>query len=621
MFFARRYFFLLLLVLLSLTALGAQAVTPQIAAGYYHGAALKSDGTVWAWGYNGFGQLGNGSLDDSGTPVQVQGIGGVSAIAAGFFHTVALKSDGTVWLWGDNSYDQLGAGSLAYSSVPLQVAGLANVVAVAAAGAHTMALKSDGTVWVWGWNAYGQLGIGSTLNAQTPVQVPGLQNIRAVAAGFFHSLALRPDGTLSAWGYNGHGQLGDGSTVQANVPVAVRGIDGVTSMAAGGGHSVALKNDGMVWAWGWNNFGQLGDGSTVNSSLPLQVGGLGAVKSIAAGFFHSMALQKSDGTLRAWGYNAYGQLGNGSTADSAIPVAVANLNAVAAISSNNNHAAALKIDGSIWTWGDNAYGQLGNGSQAGAVTPVRVLGAAGLGLLNLGKSSYQDMWSQPDAPGWGVNITQHDATLFATWYTYDASGTPLWLVLPGGVWTDGTTYSGTLYGVSGSGSGLSFTPGKVEATPVGMAEFHFTDADHARLNYSYQGSTGVKQLSRYVFDDSGNVAGGNRSDMWWSPSEPGWGLSITQQFQTIFASWYTYDAAGKATWYVLPGGHWIDANTYGGTLYRTSSSASGAALSPGSVNVIDAGSATLVFTDADNAELHYEVDGVAGSKTISRLPF
>ncbi len=620
MFFTRRHVFFFTLILLSWFAVAAHAATPQIAAGYYHNVALKGDGTVWSWGYNGFGQLGNGGIVDSNTPVQVQGLSGVSAVAAGFFHSVALKSDGTVWLWGDNGYDQLGVAGLAYSNIPLQVAGVSNVVAVAAAGAHTMALKSDGSVWVWGWNAYGQLGIGGTGNARTPTPVPGLLGISGIAAGFFHSLAVHRDGTLSAWGYNGHGQLGNGGVSDAMSPLPVAGIDGVSAVAAGGGHTVALKKDGTVWAWGWNGFGQLGDGGAANSNVPLRVIGLNGIKAVAAGFFHSLAL-KSDGTVRAWGYNEYGQLGNGSTAASALPMPVTGLTGAVAIAGSNHHSAALKNDGSVLTWGWNDDGQLGDGSRRSAALPVTVLGTDGQGVLNLGVSSYQDFWNNPAQPGSGVGITQHGSTLFASWYSYDANGKPIWLVLPGGTWRDSTTYSGQLYSTSGQSNGAAFAPGKVEVTAVGTADLHFTDVDHMSLSYTYQGSTGVKQLGRYVFDSSGDASGVNRSDMWWTPAEPGSGLNITHQFQTIFAAWNTYDAGGKPAWYVLPGGSWLGPNTYSGTLYRTVSTPSGTALTQGAVSLMAAGSAMLIFTDADNAELRYEVDGLAGSKAITRQRF
>jgi hypothetical protein len=241
--------------------------------------------------------------------------------------------------------------------------------------------------------------------------------------------------------------------------------------------------------------------------------------------------------------------------------------------------------------------------------------------LNLGTSSYQDLWNNPSEPGWGVGITQHGSTLFASWFTYDAGGKATWLVIPGGAWSDSTTYSGTLYRTSGQSSATPFTPGTVQVKPVGMASLSFNDTNNATLSYTYNGSAGMKVLSRYVFDTSGNTPSVNHSDMWWTPSESGWGLNIIQQFESMFAGWCTYDAAGNPIWFVLPSGSWINPTTYGGTLYRTASSATGTALDQSAVAVMAVGSATLGFIDSDNAELRYSVDGVAGIKIITRLKF
>ena len=295
---------------------------------------------VLACGYNGYGELGNGSTTDSHVPVQVTGLSGAVAIAGTQYHSLALKNDGAVWAWGLNRFGQLGNGSTTDSHVPVQVTELSGVVAIAGGEEHSLALKSDGTVWAWGWNKYGQLGSGSTTDSDAPVQVAGLTGVVVVAGGYYHSLALKSDGTVWAWGYNVYGQLGNGSTTDSDVPVQVAGLSGVVAIAAGLEHSLALKSDGTVWAWGWNGSGDLGNGSTVDSHVPVQVTGLSGVVAIAGGEYHSLAL-KSDGTVRAWGYNANGQLGNGSTAESHVPVQVADLLGVVAIAGGGNHSLAL----------------------------------------------------------------------------------------------------------------------------------------------------------------------------------------------------------------------------------------------------------------------------------------
>ncbi|MCL6560248.1 MAG: hypothetical protein K6U74_15935, partial [Firmicutes bacterium] len=183
-----------------------------IAAGNYHSLALKRDGTVWAWGQNNEGQLGDGTkYNNRYEPVQVAGLSDVVAIAGGGGHSLALKNDGTVWAWGWNQDGQLGDGTTTSTTTPVQVAGLSNVVVIAAGERHSLALRGDGTVWAWGYNGYGQLGDGTTDNRLTPAQVPGLSGIISIAAGIYHSLALKSDGTVWAWGYNEMGQLGIGT--------------------------------------------------------------------------------------------------------------------------------------------------------------------------------------------------------------------------------------------------------------------------------------------------------------------------------------------------------------------------------------------------------------------------
>ncbi|MDL1978671.1 MAG: M64 family metallo-endopeptidase [Deltaproteobacteria bacterium] len=299
-----------------------RAFTPTVAGGYhYHTIAVKTDSTVWAWGANWDGQLGDGTTTDSSLPVQVSGLADVSAIAGGGSYTIALKTDGTVWAWGHNLHGQLGDGTTTDRSTPVQVSGLADVSAIAGGGSHTIALKTDGTVWAWGYNWHGQLGDGTTTDSSLPVQVSGLADVSAIAGGSYHTIVLKADGTVWAWGYNGSGQLGDGTTTDRSTPVQVSGLADVAAIAGGYSHTIALKTDGTIWAWGWNEYGQLGDGTTTDRSSPVQVSGLSDVAAIAAGGHHTIVL-KADGTVWAWGYNGSGQLGDGTTTHSSMPVQV-----------------------------------------------------------------------------------------------------------------------------------------------------------------------------------------------------------------------------------------------------------------------------------------------------------
>jgi len=363
---------------------------PSIAGGGSSSYALKPDGTVWAWGANGNGQLGNNSLTDSSVPVQVSNLSGVTAIAGGGGSGYALKSDGTVWAWGANGNGQLGNNSTTDSSVPVQVSGLTGITAITGGTGSVYALKSDGTVWTWGYNASGQLGNNSTTDSHVPVQVldstgsTGLSGVIAIAGGGGSGYALKSDGTVWAWGANAYGQLGNNSTTVSHVPVQVldstgsTGLTGVTAVAAGGWSGYALKSDGTVWAWGLNSSGQLGNDVTTDNHVPVQVLGLTGVTAIASKYESGYAL-KSDGTVWAWGYNSDGELGNNLITNSPVAVQVSGLSGVTAIAGGGYFGYALKSDGTVWDWGANFNGQLGNNSTTESHVPVKVSGLTGIG--------------------------------------------------------------------------------------------------------------------------------------------------------------------------------------------------------------------------------------------------
>ncbi len=347
--------------------------TTAVDAGSGYTVSLKNDGTVWAWGDNDHGQLGDETTTERHAPVQVSRLMGATAVDAGWYHTVALKNDGTVWAWGDNAALQLGDGTTTERHAPVQVPGLTGVTAVAGGHGHTVALKSDGTVWAWGWNGWGALGDGTMTDRPTPVRVSGLMGVTSVAPSGEHTAALKNDGTVWAWGWNNWGELGDGTTTDRLTPVRVSGLTGGTAVAVGWQHTVALKNDGTVWAWGRNVSGALGDGTTTNRSVPVQVSGLTEVTAVAAGGYHTLAL-KNDGTVWAWGENIQGQLGDGTrTGCRLTPVRVSGLTGVVSVAGGNWHSLALKNDGTVWAWGENIQGQLGDGTTTGRLTPVEVL--------------------------------------------------------------------------------------------------------------------------------------------------------------------------------------------------------------------------------------------------------
>jgi alpha-tubulin suppressor-like RCC1 family protein len=278
----------------SLTPLRVPAIThaTRIATGYRFNLALTSDGKVWAWGRNDEGQLGVNpqSAYQRLDPMTVDGLSGMTAVACGEEHSLALKSDGTVWAWGVNEYGQLGDGTKNSHYTPAKVSGLTNVIDVAAGRFHSLALKTDGTVWGWGYNGQDELGDATTNEKNTPIKISNLSGIIAIAAGNAHSLALKSDGTVWSWGANYYGELGTGG---AGKPAQIPGLTGVVAIAGGGVHSLALKADGTVWACGWDGYGQLGNGLFDDAAYPVftQVDGLTGIIGISCGSLHSLALR------------------------------------------------------------------------------------------------------------------------------------------------------------------------------------------------------------------------------------------------------------------------------------------------------------------------------------------
>ncbi|MBA9084618.1 alpha-tubulin suppressor-like RCC1 family protein [Fontibacillus solani] len=341
-----------------------------VSAGANNTMALKSDGSVWSWGSNTSGQLGDGTLSSSLVPKQAINVNSITAIASGNSFSLALKSDGTVWGWGQNTIGQLGNTTLTSQQYkPKKIENFDSVVAISAGSTHALALKSDGTVWSWGSNFNGELGIGTTTNAYVPTKISSLSGVKAISAGMFFSYALKTDGTVWAWGTNNQGQLGNGSTNNQTVPVKISSLSSVDSIASGLYHGLALKQDGTVWSWGYNNNGQIGDGTYTVRLTPVKVTSLSGIKQISAGMYHSLARAESE--IYSWGSNSYGQLGNNSTSGSTIPVRVSTLTSTKDIDVGFNHNAVVTSN-NVMTWGNNVTGELGNGTTTNSKIPVTV---------------------------------------------------------------------------------------------------------------------------------------------------------------------------------------------------------------------------------------------------------
>lgn len=389
---------------LAWSAAGADVVS--IWGGARSTIVLKSDGTVWTWGANFNGKLGIGLSSTnyvrSLVPVEVHGPGNVgylnsiTAVMGGEIHNVALKSDGTVWSWGWNAFGQLGDGTTNEASAPVQtglsaVPPLTSVTKLGGRPYFTIAVKSDGTVWAWGMNQFGQMGNGTVNPLAGPqVTVPGqvsnswpggvINHPLQVTCGFQFGAALAHNGTVWTWGSGSHGELGNGTMGSSYAPTQVAGLTNVTAISAGWFHILALKADGTAWAWGNNARGELGDGTTANRSNAVQVLGLSRVVSVSGGDSHSSALT-SDGTVWKWGLNDVGELGNGSTDALGHPVPTqiladkfgAGFSNVVMLAARDYHNIALKSDGSVWMWGANDQGQCGVGSTNEVLRPAPVV--------------------------------------------------------------------------------------------------------------------------------------------------------------------------------------------------------------------------------------------------------
>ena len=288
---------------------------------------LLANETIWCWGYNGAGNLGDGSTVDRSSPVQVSGITNAIAVSCGNYHTCAILSGGTMKCWGRNDFGQLGNGTNTSSSTPVSVSGVTNAAVLGGGFDHDFcAVMSDGTGRCRGNNSQGQIGNGSTGGSSaTPVTVTGLTNAIAITSGGYNNAcALISGGTIRCWGQNDHGQLGDGTTTQrSSVGANVTGITNATSVISAGGvqSACALLADGTVKCWGANTYGNLGDGTTLERTTPVTALGVANATAFFLGGKHACAVLSSS-AVKCWGDNTYGSIGDGSLTQRNTPVAV-----------------------------------------------------------------------------------------------------------------------------------------------------------------------------------------------------------------------------------------------------------------------------------------------------------
>jgi alpha-tubulin suppressor-like RCC1 family protein len=447
---------------------GALTTWSFVDIGNDYSLAIKTDGTLWSWGRNNQGQLGFGLPNDLfSSPKQVGALTTWSSISAGGIHALAVKTDGTLWSWGHNGDGRLGQGNLTYLSSPKQVGALTTWSSISAGSAHSLAIKTDGTLWSWGYNTYGGLGLGDATQRSSPVQVGALTTWSSISAADLHSVAIKTDGTLWSWGLNAQGQLGQGNATDLSSPKQVGALSTWSNVFTGhtSTHTIAVKTDGTLWSWGDNQYGKLGLGNTTNYSSPKQVGSLTNWGSVSTGLSFTVALTAAPKTvpdkptnisatagdtnatvtftapanggspitsytvtaytggvstgittsgvttsikitgltngtaytftvkatnsigtgkesdtsavvyskgLWSWGRNVQGNLGLGNTTYYSSPKAVGALTDWSNISTGSYHVLAIKTNGTLWSWGFNAYGGLGLGNTTYYSSPKQV---------------------------------------------------------------------------------------------------------------------------------------------------------------------------------------------------------------------------------------------------------
>lgn len=411
-----------------------------LSVGGYHSCVITTDNKIYCWGYNTYGELGDGTVNNSSVPMSPD-ISGILAgktitlLSSGYYQTCTITSDNLTECWGSNLFGQLGTGLSAYNSMPLAVVNTGvlagkTISSISSSGVyHTCAIASDNQAYCWGYNVYGQLGNNTTIDAPLPSAVTNTgvlagKTVKSLTTGNYHTCAIASDDQAYCWGYNTYSQLGNNSTTNSSVPIAVTNTGAlagktVKSISAGYYHTCVLASDNLVYCWGYNAYGQLGNNSTTTSKVPVAVTMTGVlagktIKSISVGYYHTCAIA-SDNLAYCWGYNPYGGLGNNTIVNSSVPVAVDMTGVllgktIKSISASNlYHTCAIASDDLPYCWGYNNNGQLGNNTVVDSPVPVAVINTgvlAGKTVKSIATGYYHSCVIASDNQSycWGDNV-------------------------------------------------------------------------------------------------------------------------------------------------------------------------------------------------------------------------
>ncbi|HYC36278.1 MAG TPA: hypothetical protein VEC19_07635 [Usitatibacter sp.] len=617
------------------TTRGAPAAVPglpaiaAISAGASHSMALARDGIVWTWGLDDEGQLGDGDLSYfyRETPAPVPFLTGAVAIAAGFYASFALKSDGTVWAWGDNEGGQLGDGTTTSRQTPVRIQGLSDIVAIA----PSMALGRDGRVWTWGSNRLGQLGDGTSTDRLTPGRVESLTDVVAIEAGDGFRVAITRDGNVWYWG-NRMGDIYNTSQPLRRLPERVAELSNIVQVSSWF-HNLALAADGSVWAWGPNRNGALGDGTLAHRRAPVVVlreGGAGSLggndwfldldparasaipgeavprfllvaRPTGADVVADVRFRSADigtsGSIFVFALAPASQVLN-PIIDPSLPVRVVAKSRDKALPNGQCVLAQLNASGqligvsaqNLQALVTGVFSAQGNSVailngvpmiNVGGTTFFVGLGPNGTAMINGGnnrsavsfpgaqecrpEAPQTGWWWNPAEDGRGFSIERQGDKFFFASFLYDPSGRSTWYVSTGdGVSLDGSLYRGPIFRASG-GQPLG---GPYRGAPTIGTEGEITLSFHTATLGTLVWPGGAVPIERFNIVPhglaTGAVVGTPQSGWWWNPEETGRGFFMEWQNNTLDIAGYMYDDVGNPVWYLTVGDMTPDGRTFNG---------------------------------------------------------